>query len=298
MSILEKSTPDGTPVEATARGVRRRVRSDADGFSRIVEPAGAALAGLLVLVFVLVPILFDTNTDRVEFAQRLQAPSGAHLFGTDASGRDILARVIEGGRISLTTSLIVIVFAVLLGAVIALICVLAGGVVDTALMRFTDIGLAFPSLILALGIAAAMGPSLQSAVVGVAVTWWPRYARLLRAMLLQTMAKEYVEAAREMGVRLPALVRRHILPDIRGPLLVQVSSDVSSVTLTIAGLSFIGVGAQPPMAEWGAMISAGNRFITSSWWVSVFPGVALALTGLAFGLLGEWIRRREEARVS
>jgi peptide/nickel transport system permease protein len=270
----------------------------ADPWSRVTEPAGAVLAGIILLVALVLPLFLNTDDTQTHFADRLLAPSGAHWFGTDSAGRDIFTRVILGGRISLACSAIVIAFAVLLGSLIALVCVLVGGVVDSVLMRFTDLGLAFPSLVLALGIAAAMGPSLSSAVVGVAVTWWPRYARLVRAMLLQTVAKEYVEAAREMGVPLRRLVWTHILPDIRGPLLVQISADVASVTLTIAGLSFIGVGAQPPLPEWGAMINAGNRFLTSAWWVSVFPGVALALTGLSFGLLGDWIRRREEARIS
>ncbi len=278
--------------------VARRRRSTADRWSRVAEPVGAVLVVVIVLAVVVGPWLLGTDTAGTDFARRLLAPSSEHWFGTDAAGRDVFARVLAGGRISLTSSLVVIVFSVVVGWAVGAVSARFGGVVDSLLMRVTDLGLAFPSLVLALGIAAALGPSLRSAVIGVAVTWWPRYARLVRAMLLETYAKEYVDAAREMGVPPVRMLTRYILPDTRGPLLVQVSSDVASVTLTIAGLSFIGVGAQPPMPEWGAMISDGNSYLTSAWWVSVCPGLAVALTGLGFGLLGDLVQRREEEAIA
>lgn len=250
---------------------------------------GAALALLLVLLALLAPTLAGDPL-RQDLGARLQPPSAEHLFGTDQLGRDVFARTLYGARISLRIGFLVVALAVSVGASVGLLAGLLGGVWDDVLMRLTDIFLAFPALILAMAISAALGPSLTNVMIAVAAVSWPTYARLMRAQVLSLKGLDFVDAARALGARQGRLARRHLLPNSVAPLLVQASFDVGGAILTAAGLGFIGFGAQPPTPEWGAMVSETRNFITEAPWASTAPALAILLTVLAFNLLGDGVR--------
>ena len=261
-----------------------------------IEPFFALLAPVIVIIVIIGPFIAPHSATEVDFVSRLLPPSAAHPMGTDSAGRDVLSRVLHGGQYTLLAVLAVVVASVVIGLIIGTIAALSGGIVDTLLMRVSDVGIALPALMLALGFAAALGASLQSAVIAIIITWWPRYARLTRAIVRDTTVRDWVEAAREMGVSRWRLIRRHILPELTDSLLVQITSDVAAVTLTISALSFIGVGALPPAPEWGAMISDGQSYLITAWWASMFPGLAVAVTGISFGFLGDWLANWEARR--
>ncbi|HEY0247357.1 MAG TPA: ABC transporter permease [Gryllotalpicola sp.] len=280
-----------TRTIALAGRVRaRRLRRTAPS----VEIIALIVAALILLVGVIGPWVAPYNPVKVDIGSSLLPPSGAHLFGTDATGRDVLSRVLTGARTTLGATFIVLAITVIIGVLIGLFAGLVGGVVDEVLMRITDVALALPSIALALGIAAALGPSLTSTVIAVAVTWWPGYARLIRAVVRDIRDAEYVVNARALGVGPVRLVLRHVLPNALDPLYVQLTLDVANVMLVISGLSFIGVGAQVPSSEWGAMVASAADNVTSGWWALVFPGVAIAVTGIAFNLVGDWVRVRTD----
>ncbi len=254
-----------------------------------------ATAGLILLViFGLSALLASViapydPTDQILIA-RLKPPALTHLLGTDQLGRDIFSRILYGARISLTVGLVVVSSAGVFGTIIGLIAGYASGVVDEVLMRLTDIFFAFPPLILAMAIAGALGPSLNNAMIAIAVVTWPVYARLVRAQVLSLREREFIIAAQSVGVSTPRILWRHLLPNALAPILVQASFDMGGAILSAAGLSFIGFGAQPPTPEWGVMISEGRKFITTQPWLSLFPGLAILLTVAAFNLLGDGIR--------
>ncbi len=250
---------------------------------------GLIIVALLLLIALVGPLLTGNPTDQA-LADRLQAPSGAHWLGTDQLGRDVLARVVNGARISLRLGVFVVLLSLAIGIVVGLTAGLTGGVWDDVLMRITDIFLAFPSLILAMAISAALGPSLTNVLIAVAVVSWPAYARLLRAQVLALREREFVEAARAVGASSARIAWRHLLPNTLAPLLVQASFDVGGAILTAAGLGFIGFGAQPPIPEWGAMVSETRNYIGQAPWASSAPALAILLTVLAFNLLGDGIR--------
>lgn len=277
-----------TAIAAPPARKRRRARSP------LAERIALVVVGLLVLLAIFGPLLAPQDTTRVDLSAALEAPSAAHWFGTDMNGRDVLSRVLAGAQITLSATAIVLIVAVLIGTIIGTVSALAGGIVDEVLMRITDIGLALPSIILALGFAVALGPGLQSAIVAVALSWWPGYARLVRSIVRETRDAEFVESAIALGVSRWRLVTRHILPNSLDPLYVQVTLDVAAVMLVISGLSFIGVGAQVPSPEWGAMIAAAADNISNGWWALLFPGLALAITAIAFNLSGDWLRVRRD----
>src|SRR5579884_827695 len=218
------------------------------------------------------------------------APSLAHPMGTDDLGRDVLTRVMAGTRYSLEAVVIVLTLALLAGTVVGSVAGYAGGMVDEILMRFTDIVLAFPGIILALALAAALGPSLINATLAIAAIWWPTYARLVRGQVLSTKENLYVEAARAFGLSPSRIVRRHILPNSFAPVLVQLSLDMGDVLVTVAALSFIGLGAQLPTPEWGLMVSTDAPNVLTAWWQSTFPGLAIFVTALIFNLGGDLLQ--------
>lgn len=257
---------------------------------RPLETLGLVLAVTIVAIAIVGPALITIDPVKLDFRAQLQPPSGAHLLGTDDKGRDILSRLLSGSRITLSAVAAVIALATVIGVVVGTIAALAGGWVDEALMRVTDVGLALPSLVLALGIAASLGSGIGAAIVALAVTWWPGYARLVRSMVMNIATLDHVAAARVLGVRGPGLVVRHILPGTFEVLLVQMAIDVAAVTLVISGLSFIGVGAQPPTPEWGAMIADGRGYMQRAPWVVLFPGLAIVSTAVAFSLTGDLFR--------
>lgn len=245
---------------------------------------------LFVLMAILAPAIAPYDPLEQNIPASLAPPSPEHWFGADKLGRDIFSRMVYGARISLATGLGVVAMASLLGTTVGLLAGYAGGWWDEALMRVTDIFFAFPSLILAMAIAGALGPSLQNALIAVAVVTWPIYARLVRGQVLVLRDQEFVQAARAVGAGSGLILRRHLLPNTMSPLLVQMSFDMGTTILAVAGLSFIGFGAQPPTPEWGVMISEGRNFITTHWWLTFFPAMAMLFAVAGFNLVGDGLR--------
>lgn len=232
-----------------------------------------------------------------DVAAMLQPPSALHWLGTDHLGRDMLSRVIWGGRVSLTAGVLIVVVSLAVGLPVGLIAGYAGGWLDEGLMRLTDVFLAFPALLLAVLMAAALGPGLLNSIVAVAVTWWPWYARMARAEVLVLRGQPYVEAAGLMGVSHPRIMVRHILPAALRPLSVQAALDVGPALLTASGLSFLGLGVLPPTADWGQMVDAGRKYFPDRWWYSAAPGLAIFAVAIAFSVLGDALKegRRDAA---
>jgi peptide/nickel transport system permease protein len=222
-------------------------------------------------------------------AQALKPPSPAFPFGTDEVGRDILSRVLFGGRESILAAFAVIVAALLLGVMVGAVAGWSGGQVDEALMRLTDLFFAFPPLILAMAISAALGPSIQNAVIAAIVVWWPTYARMMRGEVLRIKHELFVEAGRAIGLTDVQLVIRHVLPHTWGVLNARATVDVGYTILFIATLGFVGLGSRQPTAEWGAMIAGARTYFLNSWWTMTFPGLALLVTVVSLSLTGDAI---------
>jgi peptide/nickel transport system permease protein len=252
--------------------------------------AGVVLIGLLVAAAALAPYVAPADPYQTNIAQRLQPPGAAHLLGTDQLGRDILTRILYGTRISLRIAVLTAVIATGIGAPLGVVSGYFRGRTDDLLMRLTDMFMAFPRLILAMAIAAALKPTLENVVIAIALASWPAYARLARSVTLGIREEVYIEAARAIGASPLRILARHVFPGVVGPLVIQVSLDMGGIILTAAGLSFIGFGAQPPSPEWGLMIAEGRSYITDAWWLSTFPGLAISLVVLGFNLLGDGIR--------
>jgi peptide/nickel transport system permease protein len=217
-------------------------------------------------------------------------PSSTHFFGTDAAGRDIFSRVIYGSRITLRICVVVVGLTLVVGSAIGIISGYTGGWLDEIIMRVSDIFLAFPALILAMAITAALGPSLQNAIIAMAIIWWPRYARIARGQVLTIREVDYVTSARAVGSGKLRIMFHHILPACVSPIIVEATLDLGEVVITAATLSFIGFGAQPPTPEWGAMVSIGRNFLRDYWWYTTFPGLAILVTVIGFNLLGDAMR--------
>ena len=260
-----------------------------------------ALAGLAVillwsLVAIFAPTLAPYDPLVQNIGDRLQPPSLEHLCGTDELGRDVFSRILHGARISLPMGLIVVVFAMFLGGTVGALAGFIGGRFDDVMMRLADITLAFPSIVLALAIAAALGPSLKNLLIAMMAVWWPEYARLMRGQVLSIKNNDYVEACRAVGVPSTYILLRHIVPNAGTPLLVKASLDAGSAILTVAALSFIGLGAVPPTPEWGAMISMG-RTKFYQWWMMTFPGLAILTVVLGFNFVGDGLRDALDPRL-
>ena len=253
--------------------------------------AGLAIVVALVLVAVFAnqlapysPYVGDLRTTR------LLPPSAAHWFGTDDQGRDILSRVIFGTRITLVVVVLVALLAAPIGLAVGTVAGYAGGYLDAVLMRITDIFLAFPRLILALAFVAALGPGIENAVIAIAITSWPPYARIARAETLTIRGSEYIAAVEMIGASPWRVVLRHIMPLCVSSVIVRVTLDMAGIILTAAGLGFLGLGAQPPTPEWGAMIANGRLYVLDHWWVAAAPGAAIFVVSLGFNLLGDGLR--------
>lgn len=221
---------------------------------------------------------------------RLLPPSGTFWLGTDDQGRDILSRLIHGSRITLFVVFLVAILAAPIGLLVGTVAGYAGGMVDAALMRITDIFLAFPRLILALAFVAALGPGIENAVIAIAITSWPPYARIARAETLTIRQTDYIAAIQLVGASPWRIVLRHVMPLCVSSVIMRVTLDMAGIILTAAGLGFLGLGAQPPMPEWGAMIANGRQYVLDQWWVAAAPGAAIFLISLAFNLLGDGLR--------
>ena len=248
------------------------------------------LIALFALGAVLAPLIAPYDPLAQDLASRLEPPSGAHWLGTDQLGRDIASRLLYGSRISLVIGVVVVGLAGIFGTFVGLIAGYAGGLVDEALMRLTEVFLAFPPLILAMAIAGALGPSLTNAIIAIAAVTWAVYARLARGQVLSLRRREFIEAAQSIGASRTRILVRHLLPNAVAPLLIQASFDMGSAIISAAGLSFIGFGAQPPTPEWGVMISEGRNFISTQPWLSLFPGLSILFAVGAFNLLGDGLR--------
>ena len=254
---------------------------------------GVAWIVLMIVVAIAAPWIApypDQGRGASHLASRFQAPSALHLFGTDNLGRDLLSRIIFGARIPLMISSAVALAVLLIGPLLGALAGYYGGWLDEAIMRITDIFLAFPALVLAMALVAILGPNLRNLAIAIIVTWWPWYTRLVRGMAVSLRERPYVEAARTMGVRSPVIVARHILPNAFGPVVVQISLDIGTIILEVAGLSFLGLGAQPPTPEWGLMVSDGVQYVLGQWWISFFPGLAIFFLVLSFNLVGDGLR--------
>ena len=255
-----------------------------------------AVAGLAVIIaLVLVAIFADLIAPYSPVigdlkGARLLPPSATHWFGTDDLGRDIFSRIVYGSRLTLFVVVLVAVIAAPIGLLVGTVAGYAGGWIDAVLMRITDIFLAFPKLILALAFVAALGPGIENAVIAIAITSWPPYARIARAETLTVRNSDYIAAVQLMGASPFRIVLRHIMPLCLSSLIVRVTLDMAGIILTAAGLGFLGLGAQPPLPEWGAMIASGRRFILDQWWVAGMPGLAILVVSLGFNLLGDGLR--------
>jgi peptide/nickel transport system permease protein len=276
--------------ESTARELRL--------YARIFARSSASLLGLaLVLAFLLVaavgPWIVPYPEDArgaVHLDLKLQPPSADHWFGTDEVGNDIYTRVILGARLSLRIGLIITLVGGLIGVPLGVAAGYVGGLVGDAIMRVTDVFLSVPALVLALAIVGALGPGILNAIVALSLVWWPGYVRLVHGKTLSLKAQTFVEAARAVGTGRLRIVFIHILPNCLSPITVKASMDMGTAILAAAGLGFIGLGAQPPHPEWGAMISHGRNYLPTWWWYSAFPGLFIYLTVLGFNLLGDGLR--------
>lgn len=267
------------PPQSGTRRLRRLLRP---------VPAIVLLALLLVLTLALFgERLAPYNPTAQDLLHEFAPPSGSHLMGTDDLGRDVLSRVMAGTRYSLLAVAIVLTIALLVGTLVGATAGYAGGLTDEVLMRITDIFFAFPGIVLALALAAALGPSLTNGMLAIAAIWWPVYARLVRGQILSVKENPYVDAARAMGVSGRGIVWRHLLPNSMAPVFVQLSLDMGNVLVTAAALSFIGLGAQLPAPEWGLMVSTDSQNILTAWWQSTFPGLAIFVTALVFNTAGD-----------
>ncbi|MBB3525147.1 ABC transporter permease [Rhizobium redzepovicii] len=256
-----------------------------------------AVVGLLIIVALLFVAAFanliathDPVVGDLRNARLLPPGTAEYLLGTDDQGRDIFSRLIYGSRLTLLVIVLVAVISAPIGLIVGTVSGYAGGWVDATLMRITDIFLAFPKLVLALAFVAALGPGIQNAIIAIAITSWPPYARIARAETLTVRRSDYISAVKLMGASPFRIILRHVMPLCISSLIVRVTLDMAGIILTAAGLGFLGLGAQPPLPEWGAMIASGRRFILDQWWVAAMPGIAILIVSLGFNLLGDGLR--------
>ena len=281
--------------QATAQRVYWSLRSF---FANPLAVFGLAVILLLLILAAFAPWIATHDPIAQDLSRSLRAPSGENWLGTDELGRDIFSRIVYGSRISLYIVILVSVIVAPIGLLIGMTAGYFGGWTDRILMRITDIFLSFPSLILALAFAAALGPGIENAVIAIALTAWPPIARLARAETLTTRAADFIAAARVSGASAPRILLRHVLPICVPSVVVRITLNMAGILLTAAGLGFLGLGAQPPSPEWGAMTSAGRRFMIDSWWVVTMPGMAILIVALAFNLFGDGLRDLLDPRQS
>ncbi len=258
---------------------------------------GAAIIGLLIFLAAVGPAIAPLDPLRIAPTQKLHPPSRDHLLGTDDLGRDLFSRLMAGARISVTVGFMVLAIAMGVGVGLGLIAGFWGGWADEVVMRTTDVFLAFPRLVLALMIAATLGPGLYNAMLAVALSWWPWYTRLVRGQILSLRHQEFILAAVSVGAGSGRLLFRHLLPNVGATIVIQASLDVGYAILAAASLSFVGLGAQPPTPEWGSMIAQARSYLIDFWWYPTFPGLAIFLAVLGFNLLGDAIRDAFDPRL-
>lgn len=263
------------------------------GRALLVNPLaalGLLIVFLLVAAAIFAPLIAPYSPIGQDLANRLQPPSWQHWMGTDELGRDIYSRVIHGSRITLTIVLLVALISAPIGLLVGAVSGYFGGWVDRIMMGITDIFLSMPKLILALAFVAALGPGIENAIIAIAITAWPAYARIARAETLTFRRSEFIAAVQMLGASPLRIIVAHILPLCTSSMIIRVTLDMAGIILTAAGLGFIGLGAQPPLPEWGAMISRGRVFILDQWWVATMPGFAIIIVSLGFCFLGDGLR--------
>ena len=289
-----------TKIDTNVGGGKRTSRQQAIIRELLRSPLvvfGMAVVLSVVVVAIFAERIAPFKPSQINFSAVTAPPSGTHPFGTDDMGRDILSRVIYGSRIDLMVGFLTILGAVGIGLPIGAIAAYRGGWVDEVIMRITDMFLSFPSLVLAMALAAALGPGLIHAMEAMLITWWPWYTRLIRGQVLAIKTNTYVEAAKAVGANDFRIIMRHVLPNSLSPIIVQGTMDIGNAILTAASLSFIGLGAQPPQPEWGAMITIGRNYIQQYWWMATFPGLAILFTVIGFNLFGDGLRDSLDPRL-
>jgi peptide/nickel transport system permease protein len=254
-----------------------------------------ALLGLVILLVIAVmavfaPLIATHDIYAQDLSTRLQPPSAAHFLGTDELGRDVFSRIVFGARITLYIAVLTALIVAPIGLLIGTTSGYLGGWVDIVLMRVVDIFLAFPSLVLALAFVAALGPGIQNAIIAISLAAWPPIARLARAETLSIRSSDYIAAVRLQGASSLRIILSHVVPMCLPSVVVRITLNMAAIILTAAGLGFLGLGAQPPSPEWGAMLSSGREFVLTSWWIAAIPGCAILLTSLAFNLFGDGLR--------
>jgi peptide/nickel transport system permease protein len=292
MSVVTRAHGDDVKLLGEAARPRRRYLH---ATTRQLLTVRTTLLGLVIivglaLVAVAAPVLAPEDPIKLQMRRRFQPPSLAHPFGTDEFGRDILTRVIYGTRISFRIAIVAVLVATVCGVAIGLASAYFGGWVDLLLQRVVDVLLAFPGLLLALAVIAALGPSITNVMLAVGIGSTPFFARLVRGSVLTVRGEEYVTAARVIGAGDGRIVGRYILPNVLSPIVVLISQQVGWAVLSAAALSFVGLGAQPPTPEWGAMLSRGRDYLHEQWWIATFPGLAIAVMVLGFNLFGDGLR--------
>jgi peptide/nickel transport system permease protein len=287
--MIEAPAPFPAEVAKIPRGAALRRGLRANPLLVVGTVASACIVVVALLAPLLAPFPGDAGTATHPFAV-LHPPSAQHWFGTDNVGRDVLSRVLYGARISPLIALIVLLIAGAVGIPLGLAAGYFGGWIDEVIMRVTDIFLAFPPLLLALAFAAVLPATLTTVIVAIAISWWPWYVRLIRGQAASVTGRPYIEACRALGIPRRRIILRHILPNSITPLIVQMSLDVGGVILTASALSFLGLGPQDPIPDWGLMVSEGQAYFTTAWWAVTFPGIAILLTAFAFNLLGDGLR--------
>lgn len=279
-----------------------RVRSRPSAWRRFLRHRTAAAGAAIIVLFgvgaLVAPWLTPRGPTAVDLLAPLRPPGPGHPLGTDDLGRDLFSRVLHGGRYALSLSFLSATLAAVVGTAIGVVSGYSGGRVDGVLMRTVDVFLAFPTFLLGLALMAVVGPSVGNLVAVLAFTRMPRVARLLRGATLSLKSAEYVMAARAIGARGSRIVLRHIIPNCLGPAIVYVSLDLGSIVTSLAGLSFLGVGIQPPAPDWGVMLTDGRKFLHTAPWVGVFPGLAITLTVMAFNFIGDGVRDALDPRMT
>lgn len=251
---------------------------------------GLAIVALLVLVALLAPLLAPGSPFEQDLTRRLQPPSAQNWLGTDELGRDIYTRVVHGSRITLYMVVLVAIIVAPIGLLVGTVAGYLGGWIDNVLMRITDIFLSFPRLVLALAFVAALGAGIENAVIAIGITTWPPYARVARAETLTLRNSDFINAVRLQGASSLRIILRHVMPLCVSSLIIRLTLDMAGIIITAAGLGFLGLGAQPPAPEWGAMIAKGRDFLLDQWWVATIPGIAIFTASLGFNLLGDGLR--------
>lgn len=293
------ATPTAPPAAPPSWRERHhgRIRSLRLGAALILRSPSSLIGAILVAAFLLLALVGPSivpfpadGSGKVNLDLKLKAPDRTHWFGTDEVGNDVYTRVVLGTRVSLQVGLVVVGIAMLIGVPLGIVAGLSGGWLREAIMRTTDVFLSVPGLVLALAIVAVLGSGIVNAMLALALVWWPGYVRLIESKTLSLKSEPFVDAARALGAGPARIVFRHILPNCVSPIVVKGSMDMGLAILAAASLGFIGLGAQPPYPEWGAMISVGRNYLPEFWWYSAFPGLVIYLTVMGFNLLGDGLR--------